>query len=86
MEGYSPDQAVRMILDKRTGAVPAWEAYHGCCEDLVARHREAIELRAYELYQHGVNGDAHADWCQATAEVLRVVLIKRSIGISDSSS
>ncbi len=79
VEGYAPDQAIRFILAGRAGAVPAWEAYHGCCEDLVARHREAIERRAYELYEQGVHGDAHDNWWHAQAEVLRSALFHRSI-------
>ena len=43
VERYSPDEAIRLILEGRPGSVPAWEAYYGCCEDLVARHRKAIE-------------------------------------------
>lgn len=78
VEGYLPDQAIHLILEARAGAVPAWEAYHGCCEDLVERHRAAIERRAYELYRQGVHDDPNADWYQAQAEVLRTALIKCS--------
>lgn len=54
--------------------MPAWEAFHGCLEDLVSRHRAAIEKRAYELYQQGNHQGADADWNQAQADVLRSVL------------
>ncbi|MDH4204450.1 MAG: dual specificity protein phosphatase family protein [Desulfobacteraceae bacterium] len=74
VEGYSPNDAIRLILKGRPEAVPAWEAYNGCCEDLVACHWESIERRAYELYELGVNDNASADWYQAQAEVLRSVL------------
>jgi hypothetical protein len=74
VEGYSPDDAIRLILEGRPGAVPAWEAYYGCREDLVARHRQAIERRAYQLYDLGVHGNAHADWLQAQSEILRSML------------
>ena len=70
-----PEDVIQLILKGRPGAVPAWEAYHGCCEDLVALHRESIGHRAYELYESGVNGDADADWRQAQAEVLHSVLV-----------
>jgi hypothetical protein len=75
VEGQDPEQAIQLILKGRPGAVPAWEAYHGCCQDLVTSHREAIEFRAYELYQRGANRDANADWYQARAEVLRSCLV-----------
>lgn len=71
---YSSDDAIRLILKGRPGAVPAWEAYYGCREDLSALHREAIERRAYELYELGVHADAHDDWLQAQTEILRSVL------------
>ena len=74
VEGYSPEDAIRLILEGRPGAVPAWEAYNGCRKDLVVRHKDAIERRAYELYELGIHGNAYADWCQAQAEVLRSVL------------
>ena len=44
VEGYSPEEAIRLIRAARPGAVPAWEAFHGCLEDLVSRHRTAIEV------------------------------------------
>lgn len=75
MEGFAPDDAIRLILKGRPDAVPAWEAFHGACEDLVARYRNAIEQRAYELYELGIHSDALADWDRAQAEVLRSVLI-----------
>lgn len=78
VEGYSPNAAIRLILDGRPGAAPSWEAYHGCCQDLIARHRVAIERRAYELYKLGVHGNASADWCQAQAEVLHSVLTNQT--------
>ena len=74
VEGYPAEHASRLIQAARPGAVPAWEAFHGCCEDLVARHRGAIEKRAYELYRRGVHQDADADWSQAQADVLRALL------------
>jgi hypothetical protein len=74
VEGYSPDDAIGLIKQGRPGVVPAWEAYHGCRNDLVARHRPAIEKRAYELYELKIHGNALADWLQAQAEVLRFIL------------
>jgi hypothetical protein len=75
VERHDSEDAIQLILKGRPGAVPAWEAYHGCCEDLVTRHRELIERRAYELYQSGTHGNADADWLQAQTEVLCTVLV-----------
>ena len=75
VEGYSPDDAIRFILEGRPGSVPAWEAYYGCREDLVARHRKAIERRAYHLYELGIHDNGYNDWFQAQAEILRSILI-----------
>ena len=78
VEAYSADDAIRIILKGRPEALPDWEAYYGCIEDLVARHRQAIEQRAYALYTLGVHGSASADWYQAQAEILRSVLTHRA--------
>jgi len=74
--GWSPQEAIGSIHAGRPGAVPAWEAFHGCREDLVNRYRSRIEERAYALSlerQRG-EGDAKADWLRAEAEVIRSVL------------
>ena len=65
----------RAAIEERAAIlVPPWEAFHGCCEDLLSWHREAIEKRAYELHEQGVHRDAEADWNQAQAEVIRSAL------------
>jgi atypical dual specificity phosphatase len=74
VEGYHPDEAIQLILASRPEAVPAWEALEGCVADLTAQHWEAINRRAYELYAQEINGDAHSDWVQAQAEILRTAL------------
>jgi predicted protein tyrosine phosphatase len=71
IEGVDPEQAIRLILAARPGAVPAWEAYHGCIHDLTEQHRAAIERRAHALHVQGIHGDARADWREAQREVLR---------------
>lgn len=76
VEGYSPDDAIGLILNGRPESVPAWKAYYGCRDDLVDRHRDTIQQRAYELYELGVNGNAHADWVQAQNEILVFALTK----------
>lgn len=74
--GQEPEDAIGLIRRARPGAVPAWEAYHGCRADLIARHRARIAHRAYALYQarSGARGDAEADWLQAEREILRACL------------
>ena len=74
VEALDAEQAIRLIQAGRPGAVPAWEAYHGCRGDLVARHGEAIEQRAYVLYRQGVHGDAFSDWFQAVNSGLELAL------------
>lgn len=75
VEAYSPEAALQRIRAARPGAVPAWEAFRGCCDDLQRRHHHAIEGRAYALYEQGVHGDADADWHQAKREILRAALL-----------
>jgi len=74
LEGLSPDFAIGLIDAARPGAVPAWEAYLGCRDDLLARHRTRIEARAYELHEADRCRDALENWSAAEAEVLRAVL------------
>ena len=74
VEGYSPDDAIRLILAGRPGSAPAWEAYYGCCDDLATIYRQAIERRAYELYELSFNDNAVADWFQAQAEIMRTAV------------
>jgi hypothetical protein len=78
IEDRSPAEAIDLIRRGRPGVVPAWEAYQGCREDLVNRHRRRIEQRAYALSQArtGGRGDAERDWVRAEAEVLRAVLLE----------
>lgn len=83
VEGRDPEQAISAILAGRPEAVPAWEAYHGARADLVARHRAAIERRAYRLYREGVYASAEADWRQAEGEVLRAALLGARAGSRD---
>jgi hypothetical protein len=75
VEGLLSDEAIGLIHRGRPGAVPAWEAHRGCRADLVERHRQRIEQRAFELSQARPEGrgDARADWLQAEVEVLRSV-------------
>jgi predicted protein tyrosine phosphatase len=76
VDNKTPDDAIQTILKARPDAVPAWEAYHGCCNDLLDRYRPVIEQRAYELYQSGIHGNADADWLAAKAEIFRTELTR----------
>jgi len=82
IEDWSPADAIEAIHHGRPGAVPAWEAYYGCSQDLVGAHRARIEQRAYELFQlrAGHHGDAQSDWVQAEREVRRAILLRPSQG------
>jgi protein-tyrosine phosphatase len=80
VDGRDLEEAISMILASRTNAVPAWEAYHGCRNDLVEYNRKKIERRAYELYEKGTNYSMQADWQQAEQEVLRNELLGRNSG------
>lgn len=80
IEGRNPEEAISLIRGARPNVVPAWEAYHGCRDDLVVRHREAIEERAYALYKQGTNRNAQEDWQQAEQEVLRYALLSQTVG------
>ena len=76
IKNHSPEDAIQRILKARPDAVPAWEAYHGCCSDLLVRYRPAIERRAFELYQSGIHADANTDWLVAQAEIFHTELSK----------
>jgi hypothetical protein len=77
IEDWSPADAIEAIHQGRPGAVPAWEAYHGCGQDLLGAHRARIEQRAYELFRlrAGHHGDPQSDWLQAEREVRRTILL-----------
>jgi hypothetical protein len=74
IEGLSPECAIGLIHAARPGAVPAWEAYHGCRDDLVVQNRARIEARAYERHEADRRCSALENWTAAEAEVLRAVL------------
>jgi len=69
--------AIAMIHRGRPDAVPAWEANHGCREDLIEHHRQRIEDRAYALSQARLSGqgDAQSDSLQAAVELVRSALL-----------
>lgn len=76
-EGVPTDRAIRHIRAVRPEAVPSLEALEGCREDLTHQHRQAIQSRAYDLYEMRGNSDPEADWDRAQADILRRVLIRQ---------
>jgi hypothetical protein len=76
VEGRTPQEAIALIERVRPGAVPSWEAYYGCRQDLVERCRPLIAARAYAIFQVQMNPNAEADWLQAETEVLRELLLQ----------
>jgi atypical dual specificity phosphatase len=79
VEGQPPECAIRTIHNARRGAVPAWEAYHGCREDLVVRYHTMIERRAYELHEKGGSRTALDNWVDAETGVIRSALMELSL-------
>lgn len=78
MEDLSLHDALSLLKTRRPCVVPSLEAYHGCRQDLIVRHREDIETRAWHLYQRRCawhrQGTSQSDWGQAEREVIRAVL------------
>lgn len=77
--GYDREDAIRLILQGRPDAVPAWEAFHGAAGDMEQRHRGEIETLAYKLHEAGINADPDTDWNQARAEIFRKKLMQTDL-------
>jgi len=75
---YHKEDAIRLILRGRPGAVPAWEAFHGACDDLENRYSDEIEMLAYRLYESGQNNDPLMDWDQAKSDIFNKELLRVS--------
>jgi predicted protein tyrosine phosphatase len=73
VEGMSSDDAMALIRRGRPEAEPTWEAYHGCRQDLLDRHRIAIQAHAWELSQDNQESDSENTWYRAEAEIIREV-------------
>ena len=74
IENYPKQEAIRCILNGRPGAVPAWEAFYGACDDLETQCRNEIANHAYALYKSAVNKDPLMDWKQAKSDIFRTKL------------
>ncbi|HHP7234725.1 MAG TPA: dual specificity protein phosphatase family protein [Desulfobacterales bacterium] len=82
--GYNSEDAIRLILQGRPEAVPAWEALHGAETDLEKCYRREIKALAYKLHEAGINADPGADWHQAKAGILREKLAAGDLRCSGS--
>jgi hypothetical protein len=72
--GLAETAARKLIMDRRPGAVPYWDAYEAARADLTAGHSEAIEQRARELERLGLSDNGSDAMERAEAEVLCRVL------------
>ena len=71
LKKVSPEDAIRLILEGRPEAVPAWEALYGARKDMVNLYRAKIQMYAYFLYEQGLNTNSETDWNQAEVEVIK---------------
>jgi hypothetical protein len=82
VDGVAESVARELIMERRPGSVPYWEAYEAVRADLTAGHREAIEQRAGELERLGLSDIGSDAMERAEADVLRRVLQEGGGGIS----
>lgn len=71
VEGVAVPDAVALIQRGRPEASPYWDAYYGCREDALARHRATVALRAWNLSQANPGETPERNWFLAELEVLR---------------
>lgn len=74
VEGMSVEGAMTLMLHARPAICPTWEAYHGCRQDLTARHEDRIRQRAAELSRRRPQQGALDHWLQAEREIWRDAL------------
>jgi hypothetical protein len=72
MEDYDADAALALLRARRPGIGPSVEAYAGCRQDLVERHRERVSRRAGKYQAAGVAAAKALPF--AEAEILREVI------------
>ncbi len=71
LEGMAVPDAIALIQRGRPEASPYWDAYYGCREDALARHRATVALRAWNLSQANPGETPERNWFLAELEVLR---------------
>ena len=74
VEGTSLEEAMTLLVHARPEVCPTWEAYHGCRQELTARHEDRIRQRAFECSQRQPEPSALDHWLQAERAIGREVL------------
>ena len=74
VEGTSLEEAMTLLVHARPEVCPTWEAYHGCRQELTARHIERIRQRAVELGQGSAPRPDSEVWRQAERDIWREAL------------
>ncbi|HOW77729.1 MAG TPA: dual specificity protein phosphatase family protein [Candidatus Competibacteraceae bacterium] len=74
VEGIGLEEAITLLLRARPEVCPAWEAYHGCRQDLTARYADRIRQRTFEFSQRQPEQSALDHWLQAEQAIWREVL------------
>lgn len=74
VEGASLEEAMTLLVHARPEVCPTWEAYHGCRQELTARHFERIRQRAVELGQGSAPRPDSEVWRQAERDIWREAL------------
>ena len=70
VEGMAVPDADALIQRGRPEASPYWDAYYGCREDLLARHRATVALRAWNVSQANPWETPEGNWFRAEQEIL----------------
>jgi atypical dual specificity phosphatase len=74
VEGMGLEEAMTLLVHARPEVSPTWEAYHGCRQELTARHEDRIRQRAFECSQRQPESSALDHWLQAERAIWREVL------------
>lgn len=78
IEGYTPDEAIRLLKSKRPGVIPCLEAYEGCRADLLNPRHDDVKRQAWITYcdrcARQQAGSAEGDWYRAENVVLRAAV------------
>ena len=74
VEGIGLEEAMTLLVHARPEVCPTWEAYHGCRQELTARHIERIRQRAVELGQGSAPRPDSEVWRQAERDTWREAL------------
>lgn len=75
VEGQAVEAATALLQRARPEIYPTWEAYHGCLQDLTARHANRIHQRAAELGRGPAPLEPVECWRQAERKIWREALV-----------